>query len=92
MAGTNLGTAWIQIKPSMKGMTSSIRSELSGVGDAGGAEIGSKFSAGFAAKMGAVAGITQRVFGKITWRGELTDGKTGCCRCRTAKRGQIHAF
>lgn len=66
MAGTNLGTAWIQIKPSMKGMTSSIRSELSGVGDAGGAEIGSKFSAGFAAKMGAVAGITQRVFGRIT--------------------------
>ena len=66
MAGTNLGTAWIQIKPSMKGMTSSIRSELSGVGDAGGAEIGSKFSAGFAAKMGAVAGIVQQVFGKIT--------------------------
>lgn len=66
MAGTNLGTAWIQIKPSMKGMTSSIRSELSGVGDAGGAEIGSKFSAGFAAKMGAVAGITQQIFGKVT--------------------------
>ena len=66
MAGTNLGTAWIQIKPSMRGMTSSIRSELSGVGDAGGAAIGSKFSAGFAAKMGAVAGIAQQVFGKIT--------------------------
>ena len=65
MAGTNLGTAWIQIKPSMKGMSSSIRSELSGVGDAGGAEIGSKFSSGFAAKMGLVAGITQQVFGKV---------------------------
>ena len=65
MAGTNLGTAWIQIKPSMKGMTSSIRSELSGVGDAGGAEIGSKFSSGFAAKMGLVAGITQQVFSKV---------------------------
>lgn len=66
MAGNNLGTAWIQIKPSMKGMTSSIRSELAGVGDAGGAEVGSKFSTGFAAKMGVVSGIAQSVFSKIT--------------------------
>ena len=62
----NLGTAWIQIKPSVKGMTSSIRSELSGVGEKEGAEIGSKFSTGFAAKMGAVAGITSKIFSKIT--------------------------
>ena len=65
MAGTNLGTAWIQIKPSMKGMTSSIRSELSDVGDAGGSEIGSKFSAGFAAKIGIISGITQQAFLKV---------------------------
>lgn len=66
MAGTNLGTAWIQIKPTMKGMTSSIRSELAGVGDAGGSEIGSKFSAGFAAKIGVISGITQQLFAKVT--------------------------
>lgn len=66
MAGTNLGTAWIQIKPSMKGMTSSIRSELAGVGEKEGGNVGSKFSSGFAAKMGAIAGITQQIFGKIT--------------------------
>ena len=66
MAGTTLGTAWIQIKPTMKGMTSSIRSELAGVGDAGGSEIGSKFSAGFAAKIGVISGITQQLFAKVT--------------------------
>ena len=66
MAGATLGTAWIQIKPTMKGMTSSIRSELAGVGDAGGAEIGSKFSAGFAAKIGVISGITQQLFAKVT--------------------------
>ena len=66
MAGTNLGTAWIQIKPTMKGMTSSIRSELADVGDAGGSEIGSKFSAGFAAKIGVISGITQQLFAKVT--------------------------
>lgn len=75
MAGTNLGTAWIQIKPSMKGMTSSIRSELSGIGDAGGAEIGSKFSAGFAAKLGVISGITQQVFSTVarTITNQLSD-------------------
>ena len=61
MAGTNLGTAWIQIKPSMRGMTSSIRSELSGVGENEGASMGTKFSTGFAAKIGAVSAITERV-------------------------------
>lgn len=66
MAGTNLGTAWIQIKPSMKGMTSSIRSELSGVGESSGAEVGTKFSTAFAAKMGVISGITQQVFAKVT--------------------------
>lgn len=62
MAGTNLGTAWIQIKPSMKGMTSSIRSELAGVGESEGSSVGASFSSAFAVKMGAIAGITQQVF------------------------------
>ncbi len=66
MTGKSLGTAWIQIKPTMKGMTSSIRSELADVGDAGGSEIGSKFSAGFAAKIGVISGITQQLFAKVT--------------------------
>lgn len=66
MANTNLGTAWIQIKPSMKGMTSSIRSELSGVGESSGEEVGSKFSTAFAAKIGIISGITQRVFSNVT--------------------------
>lgn len=66
MAGTSLGTAWIQIKPSMSGMTSAIRSQLSSIGESEGANVGSKFSTGFAAKMGAVAGVASKVFGKIT--------------------------
>lgn len=66
MAGTSLGTAWIQIKPSMSGMTQAIRSQLSGVGEQEGANVGSKFSTGFAAKIGAVAGIASNVFSKIT--------------------------
>ena len=66
MAGTTLGTAWIQIKPSMKGMTSSIRSELSGVGEAEGANVGGKFTTAFAAKMGVITGITQQIFSKVT--------------------------
>lgn len=65
MAGTNLGTAWIQIKPSMKGMTSAIRSGLSGVGTKEGEDAGKGFSAGFAAKMGIISGITQQAFAKV---------------------------
>ena len=60
MAGTNLGTAWIQIKPSMRGMTSSIRSELAGIGDKEGAAAGSQFSTAFAAKIGVVSAVTER--------------------------------
>ena len=46
----------------MKGMTSAIRSELSGVGASEGAEVGTSFTGAFAVKMGAIAGITQQVF------------------------------
>lgn len=66
MAGTTLGTAWIQIKPTMKGMTSSIRSELSGVGESSGAEVGGKFSTAFAAKLGIISGIATQVFSSIS--------------------------
>ena len=66
MAGTNLGTAWIQIKPSMKGMTSSIRSELGDIGEKEGENVGNKFTAGFAAKIGIISGVTQKVFAKVT--------------------------
>ena len=61
MAGNNLGTAWIQIKPSMKGMTSSIRQELGGIGGTEGASAGSQFSTAFAAKIGAISAITESV-------------------------------
>lgn len=71
----NLGTAWIQIKPSMKGMTSSIRSELSGVGENEGSNVGTKFTSGFAAKIGAISGITQEIFRKVisTISGQIDD-------------------
>ena len=62
MAGTSLGTAWIQIKPSMKGMSSSIKSELSDIGENEGQSVGVKFTSGFAMKMGAISGITSKVF------------------------------
>lgn len=49
----------------MSGMTSAIRSELSGVGEKEGQTIGVKFSNGFAAKIGVISGITQRVFSSV---------------------------
>lgn len=61
MAGTNLGTAWIQIKPSMKGMTASIRQELYGVGEKEGTDVGKSFSTAFAAKIGVISAVTERV-------------------------------
>lgn len=63
---SSLGTAWIQIKPSMSGMTSAIRSGLSGVGEAQGASFGTKFINAFAAKTGAISGIVSTVFSKAT--------------------------
>lgn len=78
MANKNLGTAWIQIKPSMRGMTSSIRSELSGIGGNEGASMGSRFSTAFAAKIGMVSAVTERVFsGAISMvRNQLDDAIT----------------
>ena len=78
MAGTNLGTAWIQIKPSMKGMTSSIRQELSGIGGTEGAAAGSSFSTAFAAKIGAISAITESVLmsGINMIKNQLSDAVT----------------
>lgn len=71
----DLGTAWIQIKPSMKGMSSSIKAELSGIGGNEGSNVGTKFTSGFAAKIGAISGITQEVFRKVidTISGQIDD-------------------
>lgn len=78
MAGNNLGTAWIQIKPSMKGMTSSIRQELSGIGGTEGAAAGSSFSTAFAAKIGAISAITESVLmsGINMIKNQLSDAVT----------------
>lgn len=59
----------------MKGITSSIRSELSGVGENEGKTVGEKFTTGFAAKIGIISGITQQVFSKVinTISGQIDD-------------------
>lgn len=63
---TSIGTAWIQIKPTTKGLRSAISGGLSSAGVSAGEETGNKFSTGFAAKMGTVSGIASKIFGKIT--------------------------
>lgn len=66
MANSSIGTAWIQIKPTTTGIKSTLQSDLnSAVGNVGETS-GEKFSTGFAAKMGTVAGIASKVFGKLT--------------------------
>lgn len=62
MANTSLGTAWIQIKPSLKGVTSDLKKEFAGAGTAS----GGTFSTGFAAKMGAVGGLVSAAVNKAT--------------------------
>ena len=67
---TNLGTAWIQIKPSMQGMTSSIKSELSGLSSSAssmGTSSGRVFGDTFAVAAGTLIskGISMAI-GKIT--------------------------
>ncbi len=65
MANTSIGTAWIQIKPSTKGLRQAISSELNSGSTDAGEEAGGNFSSGFAAKMGAIAGIAQSIFSKV---------------------------
>ena len=66
MANTSIGTAWIQIKPTTKGLRQAISGDLNSSAGNAGAETGSKFTAGFASKIGVISGITQSVFGKVT--------------------------
>lgn len=61
MANSSIGTAWIQIKPSMKGVSSSIKQSLTGVGSSVGASEGKAFTGKWAAATGAIAGITSTV-------------------------------
>ena len=64
MASTSIGTAWIQIKPTTKGLRQAINSELNAANV--GAQAGSSFTSGFAAKLGAISGVTQSIFSKVT--------------------------
>ena len=56
MAGTNLGTAYVQIVPSAKGISGSISSQLGGEAESAGTSIGGKIGA-FAKKAIIAAGI-----------------------------------
>lgn len=62
---TSIGTAWIQIKPATKGLRQAISSDLNTGSTSAGEEAGGKFSTGFAAKMGAVAGIAMQGVQKL---------------------------
>lgn len=60
MAGKTIGTAWVQIKPTTKGIRKAVESGFNG--QQVGAAIGKDFSAGF---MGMVSGITQQLTGSL---------------------------
>ena len=63
---TSIGTAWIQIKPATKGLRQAISSELNTGSSDAGEEAGGKWTTAFAAKMGAIAGVAQGIFNKIS--------------------------
>lgn len=71
MAGTNLGTAWIQIKPTTQGITSAVKKELANVEKemtSSGSKLSGAFSslgskAGTALKVGLAAAATTAVAG-----------------------------
>ena len=71
MAGTNLGTAWIQIKPTTQGITSAVKKELANVEkemNSSGSKLSGAFSslgskAGAALKVGLAAAGTAAVAG-----------------------------
>ena len=74
MAGTNLGTAWIQIKPTTTGITSAVKKELAGVEKetvGSGSKLSGAFSslgkkAGQAFKVGLLAASASAVAGVVT--------------------------
>lgn len=61
MANTSIGTAWIQVKPSTKGLRQAINSELNGVQV--GKVVGANLSAGLT---GAIAGISSQLTQQIS--------------------------
>lgn len=66
MANTSIGTAWIQIKPTTKGLRQAINKDLNTDVGSSGEKAGSAYANGFAAKVGVIAGITSTVFSKVT--------------------------
>lgn len=66
MANSSIGTAWIQIKPSMKGVASSLKTELNGVGEAAGTTTSNAFSGKWAVAMGVISGVASQAFSKVS--------------------------
>lgn len=64
---SSLGTAWIQIKPSLTGVSNSIKRELVSASESGGTEGGKSFLSGFSAvSAGAIGGVVASITSKIT--------------------------
>ena len=60
MANTSIGTAWIQIKPSTKGLRQAVETGLNG------AQVGSSFGQTFSASaVGAIAGVASKLAGTL---------------------------
>lgn len=66
MASNTLGVAWIQIKPSLSGISGAISSELNRNAASAGTNAGSAFSGKWAVAMGAISGITSQVFQSVS--------------------------
>lgn len=71
--GTNVGSAYVTLMPSMSGFASAVSSGMSSAfasassaGGSAGDEAGSGFSTRFSAKMGAVSGIASSAFSKVS--------------------------
>lgn len=76
MAGTTLGTAYIQIVPSADGIAGSIRGIMAGEGEAAGASVGSKIGM-FAKKAIVAAGIGAAVKASLDEGGKLQQSYLG---------------
>lgn len=61
---TSIGTAWIQIKPSLKGVSNDVKKALGDAGDGVSSNFGSKFKSSFLASSKAAFGEAFSEFGK----------------------------
>ena len=61
---TSIGTAWIQIKPSLKGVSNDVKKALGDSGDGAGNNFGTKFKSSFLAASKAAFGEAFSEFGK----------------------------